>query len=214
MKPIKKNLLIAGLVLLAAFKSTAQIDINFDSVNANSGPVDATAYLASYGITLTGLNPTGGDPYINSDTAFYGSGIAFPSSPPNFLLQQASSTGESYTMQFSTPLSELQFYRVGMRSDVETPIWSATAYDGATALGSVGESYIDAFTGSSAKLFTMSYAGSEITSLTFYGNGAGSAALDGAPIDDLTITPVPEPTTLALAGLSGLSLLLFRRQRK
>jgi hypothetical protein len=26
--------------------------------------------------------------------------------------------------------------------------------------------------------------------------------------------PVPEPTTLALAGLSGLSLLLFRRQRK
>src|ERR1039458_9418328 len=142
---MKKNLLIAGLVLLAALKSTAQIAINFDSINANiPGGVDATAYLASYGITLTGLNPTGGDPYINSDTAFYGSGIAFPSSPPNFLLQQANSTGESYTMQFSTPLSELQFYRVGMRSDVETPIWSATAYDGATALGSVGESYIDA----------------------------------------------------------------------
>jgi hypothetical protein len=61
MKPIKTKLtLITGLVLLAAFKSTAQIDINFDSVNANSGPVDATAYLASYGITVTGISPTGG----------------------------------------------------------------------------------------------------------------------------------------------------------
>jgi len=30
----------------------------------------------------------------------------------------------------------------------------------------------------------------------------------------LFLLPVPEPTTLALAGLGGLSLLLFRRQRK
>ena len=30
----------------------------------------------------------------------------------------------------------------------------------------------------------------------------------------VALTSVPEPTTLALAGLSGLSLLLFRRQRK
>jgi hypothetical protein len=212
---MKKNLLIPGLVLLAAFKSTAQVDINFDSVNANiPGGVDATSYLASYGITLTGLNPTGGAPNINSDTAFFGSGVAFPSSPPNFLLQQASSTGESYTMQFGAPLSEVQFYRVGTSDTTETPIWSATAYDGAAALGSVGESSIDAFTGSSAKLFTMSYAGSEITSLTFYGNGEGSAALYGAAIDDLTLYAVPEPSTLALVGLSGLSWLSFRRQRR
>jgi hypothetical protein len=27
------------------------------------------------------------------------------------------------------------------------------------------------------------------------------------------VTPVPEPTTLALAGLSGLGLLLFRRRK-
>jgi PEP-CTERM motif len=32
--------------------------------------------------------------------------------------------------------------------------------------------------------------------------------------NETTTTTVPEPTTLALAGLSGLSLLLFRRQRK
>jgi uncharacterized protein (TIGR03382 family) len=28
------------------------------------------------------------------------------------------------------------------------------------------------------------------------------------------IIPVPDPATMALAGLGGLSLLLFRRQRK
>jgi len=40
----------------------------------------------------------------------------------------------------------------------------------------------------------------------------------GTPIFSLLtplyLVPVPEPTTLALAGLGGLSLLLFRRQRK
>jgi cobalamin biosynthesis protein CbiG len=33
-------------------------------------------------------------------------------------------------------------------------------------------------------------------------------------VDDISIIAVPEPAMLALAGLSGLSLLLFRRQRK
>jgi len=46
------------------------------------------------------------------------------------------------------------------------------------------------------------------------GNNEGWAGTGGILMDDLNITPVPEPTTLALAGLSGLSLFLFRRQRK
>lgn len=46
----------------------------------------------------------------------------------------------------------------------------------------------------------------------------GGASATGTPIQSLLtplfLVPVPEPTTLALAGLGGLSLLLFRRQRK
>jgi len=41
---------------------------------------------------------------------------------------------------------------------------------------------------------------------------SGIASPDGSPNGEIIITAVPEPTTLALAGLSGLSLLLVRRQ--
>ena len=43
---------------------------------------------------------------------------------------------------------------------------------------------------------------------------SGIASPDGSRNGEIIITAVPEPTSLALAGLSGLSLILFRRQRK
>jgi len=43
---------------------------------------------------------------------------------------------------------------------------------------------------------------------------SGIANPDDSPNGEIIITAVPEPSTLALAGLSGLSLMLFRRPRK
>jgi hypothetical protein len=49
---------------------------------------------------------------------------------------------------------------------------------------------------------------------------AGGADANGLPIDNLNmqlyalpVAPVPEPATMALAGLSGLALVLFRRRK-
>jgi PEP-CTERM motif len=43
---------------------------------------------------------------------------------------------------------------------------------------------------------------------------SGIASPDDSPNGEIIITAVPEPSTLALAGLGGLSLLLLRRQQK
>jgi hypothetical protein len=48
--------------------------------------------------------------------------------------------------------------------------------------------------------------------LIFIGNSSGTDGL-AFYIDDLTITPVPEPTSLALAGLGAAALLIFRRRK-
>jgi hypothetical protein len=43
---------------------------------------------------------------------------------------------------------------------------------------------------------------------------SSTAQYNGTVLDSYTVTEVPEPTTVALTGLGGLSLILFRRQRK
>jgi hypothetical protein len=60
------------------------------------------------------------------------------------------------------------------------------------------------------------YGTSQVESLILGEEGSGvypEGLPNGFPNLTLTLVPVPEPTTLALMGLGGLSLLLFRRLR-
>jgi hypothetical protein len=178
--------------------------MNFDSVNAFNG-VDATAYLSSFGVTLSNVsNP--GSVQIFSDQHFYGSGVVTASSPHNFLLQNVSGSpnGISYTMDFSTALTSLSFTRIALTEVASVAQWTATAYVGSTPVGSVGENYFAGTEGS--QTYTLSGLG--ITSLTVTANGYNSAGISSAPLDDFIGTEVPETgSTLALLITSFLALL-------
>lgn len=203
-----KWLLLTSLLLLAtAVKSSAGLILNFDSVNASGGPVDPTAYLAGYGITLTGNNPV----FIFSDQEYYGGGVVAASSPNNFLLQHTlgSPNGITYTLNFSTALTDLSFTRIQQVTPNAVAQWTATAYAGATAVGSVSEGYF----GGTEPAHTYSIADSDfltnggITSLTITANGAGTAGIPSAPIDDLTlneVNAVPEPGSAGVVVAFGL----------
>ncbi len=228
--PIKSLLIsaITGLILSAtAVKTTAQtIELNLNSVDASAGPVDATSFLASYGISLSSVmttDPTGPGYTASVDIEANSGGNSDVelSSPPNFLIELPSGpppapADVTYTMNFSTPLTSFSFERGGdPEGDSETPPWSVTAYVGNMEVDSVGSPYFDSWTGQGPETFTLT--GDGITSITIsasgYNNGVSPAGIASIPMDEIILTPVPEPTTLALAGLSGSSLLLFHRRK-
>jgi hypothetical protein len=84
---MKSNLiLLAALALISTVViSSAQttIDVNLDSVNANSGGVSAASLLATYGISLT--NVSSGSVDIFSDTNI----TYLEAAPGNNFLQQS-----------------------------------------------------------------------------------------------------------------------------
>ncbi len=197
----------AALLVSALTSAASTVTINFDSVVATSAGVDPTTYLALYGVTLSGVLPS--DPLIYSDQAFYGTGAVAASSGHNFLLQQSAVHGGSFTLDFSTALTDVQFTRIRSLTSNLVGTWTATAFSGATAVGSVSEG----FGGGSYSAATYDLSGSNITSLTFSGDGYGSAGISSAMIDDLKLTSVPDASsTLGLIGLSLAGLAMLRRR--
>jgi hypothetical protein len=85
------------------------------------------------------------------------------------------------------------------------------------AAGTVGYFEVAGWTGNAA-----SYAqatGDAGFTTVFGGNTGGSGSPPAPPVNltgwsgNLNLTPVPEPTTIALGGLGAAALLLFRRRK-
>ena len=159
--PKFKTCIVASVAIALAwlalpYASADVITLNFDSVDASTTPwkVDATAYLNANGITLSNVSDPG-TVYIASD--FQSGNFMYPSSQHNFLYQAVGGAPPcSYTLDFSTPLQSISFTRVGDGGNASTPTWSATAYVGAAAVGSVGDSYISAYIGQGPRTYTLS----------------------------------------------------------
>jgi hypothetical protein len=214
---MKRNASIAGLVLLAAFKSNAQITLDLNSVDASAGSVDATSFLASYGITETPLVAGSGFLIFNQNNWYGTPGIVYASPPPNFLTESLGGAN-SVLLTFATPLTGLSFTRMeetGSGAGNSFGTWSAEVFSGATQIGSAGAPGYSIFNNSVNPAQTYTFTGAGITSVEFDGNSEGFYGSSSILMDDLTITPAPEPTTSALvAGLGGLSLMQLRRRRK
>lgn len=209
-------LVAVALTLLAApYAGAAVVTLNFDDIvskdQAESG-VDATPYLALYGITLSNVSPDGPSGAVQIWNWNH------PGSDwidENFLDQNGGGAPPcSYTMNFSTPLQSVSFTRIATPPDLQTtPEWSATAYVGTEDVGSVGEGYGTWGYSSPAHNYTLS--GNGITSLTIYSNGYNFTGIGTVPLDHFVLTSVPEPGTLTLAatGIGFLLVLQLRRKR-
>ncbi|MGO9109779.1 MAG: hypothetical protein ACLP9L_11145 [Thermoguttaceae bacterium] len=187
--------------LAAPYATAAVVTLNLDSVDTSGGDVDATAFLASYGITLANVSPAGlpGEVQIRNFSA--GSDWI----NENFLSQNGGGAPPcSYTMDFSTPLQSISFQRIATPQDLETtPQWSAIAYVGTEDVGSVGEGLDTWGYGSPAQTYTLS--GNGITSLTISSYGYYFTGIGAVPLNDFVLTTqaVPEPSTFIVWSLLG-----------
>ncbi len=194
--------------------SKSVIDINFDGVNANAAPVDATAYLAGYGITLGGITP-GTTLDVLSDRYIYGGRATVAPSPPNVLMQAGSNLPVSFTLDFPTPLDSFGFTRPELlavtQSGITFPQWSAHAFNSQgqevfTNTNPVGEPLFGSFSNVPARTFTIP--GPGITSVRFDSNNFNFAAFSAVLLDDFLLTTAAADTTAptTTASLGGPAL--------
>ena len=209
-----KNRLLAvvcGFLLLAVAAKADTVTIDFDSVNATGGFVDATSYLASYGVTLSGVT-AGTQVSIMDYNQVYGGTALNPVSGPNLLQQTGSNAPVSFTLTFSNPLLSFTFVVPDDAAPSTFPAWQAYAYSGTTLVASTGKGYTCCMSGP----VTYSLVGSGITSVRIDSQNGNFAGFSAVPLDNLTLvsetSTVPEPATLLLTG-SGILGLGWRRFR-
>lgn len=208
-----------GCLLPMIHEATAgTITLDFDAVSVPAfGVVDATSYLATFGVTVSNVT-SGGQVVIRNDGGL--PNFIVPPSSPN-TASFFSSVGQipnTFTLNFPVPLTSLSFTRPQLLtgpSGVTHPQWTATALNSLdVAVAAVGQGLIASFSNVPAQTFTLT--GTEIEKLRFDSNNFAFASTVAVVVDDLTLTPVPEPTTLLLFGTTaaGIGLAHWRQRRR
>jgi PEP-CTERM motif len=178
-----------------------------------SGGLTATFQDVAGGVDLT-LSVSGlGQSYYNVNTWWIMANSTYANT---FTFAKQSSTG-TFTAptlnQRATPTSE-----AGNDGYFNTWLNGWATFENGDSITYLITSTKSGLTSAAFNLLDSPTSGSYGSGGTYYSaayvNGNSSPPTSSFYIGSTTSSPVPEPTSLALAGLGGLSLLLFRRQRK
>jgi hypothetical protein len=202
MQRLSLGLVFSVFLALPQYSWAGTVTVDLDSVDASAGPVTGTAVtnlLGTYGISVSDITP-GPNLYIVGQGSVYG----YVSATPNILTLIGSGSNDSYTLNFSTPLSAFNFTRVEEFAETSTgfqgPAWTATAYNGShLAVASVGEGFQVTFGSIPAANFSLS--GADIRSVVIEGQTFGHQS---PWINDLTLqtsNTVPAPSSLTMSWI-------------
>lgn len=207
----RKAISICALASLFAFAAGARAGtINFDGIGTSTHVTGAglDAFLATYGVSVSGGSGASAVDVINN-ASFYGGGALSTAPDTNFFMQQSGDSGQTFTLDFSTPLENVTFTRPELLAGpngIVAAAWSETAYNGMNAeVGSLSGGMIASYLDVPAQTYTIT--GADITSVAFWSDGYGTAGIEGIPMTDLRLTAaVPEPPTPLLFGLGLMAM--------
>jgi len=224
---MKKTLLILTAVTMAVASSQAQGFVTFGSSTQNVSTNNTLAVLGAtatgktlgagsfyyalfYSTSLTTINGSGAAVAGIGATNLFGSGFTFSGDYASSTSTAGRWTSLNPNGDGTSTVSGLaggasaQFVILGWSSTLGTTISALqTSLSTPGTAGFIGQSVI------SGSL--QAGDGALVTPATI--SSSGAPGIQGFTLGSFAIAPTPEPATLALAGLSGASLLLFRRRK-